>query len=259
MMNINRGYNPDTTTGDRQIIYCEAGNGAIDEIFYRTILGINANNFQFKPLGSSNILLSYAKTGLIENGFCLIDRDFRTEENTQKLEDKYSIKFLKSHEVEYFLLNIEYLKQLDYVRPNINIQQKLDQVIKEKEVRFLADFLQFKINACLGIFPRISKLRGNQLPKKEEVVELLFTNLDNNYQTVKDKIQGIKNHYINLWVEEFETLTLKELPAKEIFKTLKSRIFINQHPKESDIAKDIALLMEQDNYLPEELREIFTF
>jgi len=102
-MRVNRGYKTDTTAGDRKIIFCEGGNDSVDVIFYKTILGINANKFEFKPLGSSNTLLCFAETKLIENGFCLIDRDFRTDNEVFRLEKKYSIIFLKVHEIEIFL------------------------------------------------------------------------------------------------------------------------------------------------------------
>ena len=91
-MRINRGYNTDTTSGNRQIIFCEGTSDSIDEVFYKTILGINANSFELKPLGSSNTLFCYAETKLIENGFCLIDRDFRTDDEIIELETKYKIR-----------------------------------------------------------------------------------------------------------------------------------------------------------------------
>jgi hypothetical protein len=101
-MRVNRGYKTDTTAGDRKIIFCEGGNESVDVVFYKTILGINANKFEFKPIGSSNTLLSFAETKLIDNGFCLIDRDFRTDTEVLKLENNYNIIFLKVHEIENF-------------------------------------------------------------------------------------------------------------------------------------------------------------
>lgn len=87
-MKINRGYNTDTTSGNRQIIYCEGTGNSIDEVFYKTILGINANQFELKPLGSSNTLFCYAETKLINTGFCLMDRDFKTDDEITELESK---------------------------------------------------------------------------------------------------------------------------------------------------------------------------
>jgi hypothetical protein len=55
-MRVNRGYKTDTTAGDRKIIFCEGGNESVDVVFYKTILGINANKFEFKPIGSSNTI-----------------------------------------------------------------------------------------------------------------------------------------------------------------------------------------------------------
>ena len=55
-MKINRGYKTDITAGDRKSIFCEGGNNSLDVIFYKTILGANANKFEFKPIGSSNTL-----------------------------------------------------------------------------------------------------------------------------------------------------------------------------------------------------------
>ncbi len=254
-MKINRGYKTDITTGDRKSIFCEGGNNSLDVIFYKTILGANANKFEFKPIGSSNTLLCFAETNLVDNGFCLIDKDFRTVEEAQKLEEKYDIKFLKVHEVENFLLNIKYLRQLEYIRNNVNIEQEISSIIKNKRVRFLADFLQFKINNHLDKFPRISKLSNSELPTEDNPTDLLFSKLDNNYNEVETKIKEIKEVYIDKWKKEFNNLTIEHLPSKEIFKELKNKIF-NNPPKESDIAKSIALLMLKDNFMPEELKDI---
>jgi len=254
-MKVNRGYNLNTTTGNRTIIYCEGKSNGVDIIFYKTILGINTNKYEFKALGSSNILLSYAKTELIDKGFCLIDRDFRNIEEVNKLENKYAIRFLKVHEIENILLNIDYLNKLGYIKNNVNIETEIENIIKEKRVRFLADFLQFKINNHIGRFPRISKLKNNELPKENKLVEALFSKLDNNYDEVKKKLEEIKNTYIDIWINDFNNLTIDLLPGKEIFKELKNKIF-NNPPKDSDIVKDIALLMNKDNFTPEELVSI---
>jgi hypothetical protein len=254
-MQIGRGYKTDITAGDRKSIFCEGGNNSVDVIFYKTILGADANKFEFKPIGSSNTLLCFAETNLINNGFCLIDKDFRTTEESIKLEEKYDIKFLKVHEVENFLLNIKYLKQLEYIRKNVNIEEKIEEIIQNKRVRFLADFFQFKINNHLDKFPRISKLSNSELPSEDNLIDLLFSKLDSNYNEVEIKIKEIKEVYISNWKEEFNNLTIENLPSKEIFKELKNKIFLNP-PKESDIAKDIALLMLKDDYIPEDLRDI---
>ena len=163
-MAIIRGYNGNISSFGRKKIYCEGSLNGIDEIFYKTILGANANKFEFKAIGSSNTLLCFAETNLIDNGFCLIDRDFRTMEEIKKLEEKYPIKFLKVHEVENFLLNIKYLSKLAYFRKGISIEDKINEIITNKRVRFLADFLQFKINNHLDKFPRIPKLENTELP-----------------------------------------------------------------------------------------------
>jgi len=254
-MGIIRGSRNDISSFGRKKIYCEGLLNSVDVVFYTTILGINKNKFEFKPIGSSNTLLCFAETNLIENGFCLIDRDFRTIEESKRLEDKYNIKFLKVHEVEHFLLNKKYLTQLDYIRSSVNIEEKISEIIKNKRVRFLADFLQFKINNHLDKFPRISKLSNSELPSEDNLIDLLFSKLDSNYNEVKIKIKEIREVYINGWKEEFDNLTIENLPSKEIFKELKNKIFLNP-PKESDIAKDIALLMLKDNYIPEDLRDI---
>jgi len=254
-MTVIRGHNSDISSFGRTIIYCEGSLNGIDEIFYKTILGHNTIEFEFKPLGSSNTLLRFAETNLIENGFCLIDKDFRTTDEAQKLERKYDIKFLKVHEVENFLLNEKYLRQLEYIRKNIDVEEEIKKVIQNKRVRFLADFLQFKINNHLNRFPRISKLSNSELPVEDELVDLLFSKLDNNYSEVENKIKEIKTTYIEEWKQEFNSLNINGLPAKEIFKELKNKIF-NNPPRESDIAKDIALLMLKDNFIPEELDDI---
>jgi hypothetical protein len=255
-MRVNRGYKTDTTAGDRKIIFCVGGNESVDVVFYKTILGINANKFEFKPIGSSNTLLSFAETKLIDNGFCLIDRDFRTDQEVSKLENNYNIIFLKVHEIENFFLNTDYLQKLDYLRNGVDIQQQINHVIQIKRIRFLADFLQFKINNHLDKFPRISKLKNSELSDEEQIINTLFSKLDTNYDEVQVKIREIKEKYIEGWKNDFEELTINFLPAKEIFKELKNKIFINP-PKESDIAKDIAKLMLEDNFLPENIKDIF--
>ncbi len=255
-MRANQGRRANTTAGNRQIIHCEGGANSSDVIFYRTILGANITQFDLQPLGSSNTLLCYAETELIKEGFCLIDRDFRTNEEVQKLENKYKIKFLPTHEIENLLLNPNYLKQLEYYRDSVDIEAEIENIISAKKVRFLADFLQFKINSHLDKFPRISKLRNNELPNEEELKTLLLEKLNINYHEVQTKIDEIESQYIDEWLSEFDRLTIQELPGKEIFKELKNKIF-NNPPRESDIIKDIALLMEADGFMPPQLESIF--
>ncbi len=255
-MRVNHGYKTDTTAGDRKIIFCEGGEDSVDVVFYKTLLGGNANKFEFKPIGSSNTLLCYAETKLIENGFCLVDRDFRTEDEVSKLESKYSIKFLKVHEIENYFLDKNYLSKLSYFRKNIDIDKKIEEIIISKKVRFLSDFLQFKINSHLDKFPRISKLENRELPQENEVINLLLSKLDSNYEEVKNKIIEIKSPLIQNWFAEFDTLSIDLLPAKEIFKELKNKIF-NNPPSESDIAKNLALLMMENQDMPTTLKDIF--
>lgn len=255
-MRVNRGYTTDTTAGDRKIIFCEGGENSVDVIFYKTLLGNHANKFEFKPLGSSNTLLCYAKTELIKNGFCLIDRDFRTENEVSKLEKKYSIKFLKVHEIENYFLDKNYLSKLSYFRTGVDIDKKIEEIISSKRVRFLSDFLQFKINTHLDEFPRIPKLENKEIPEENEVINLLLSKLDNNYEEVRNKISEIENQLIQDWFKEYDDLTSELLPSKEIFKELKNKIF-NNPPKENDIAKDLALLMQQNHYIPSTLEVIF--
>ena len=255
-MIVNRGGSTHTTAGGRVEIYCEGDENSIDINFYKTVLGQKANQFEFKPVGSSNNLLCFAETTLIRNGFCLIDRDYRTDEEVEKLEGKYKIKFLKVHEVEYFILNEKYLKQLPNIKKDIDINQKIEEVIDSLKLNFLADFLQFRINSYLEQFPRIKKLENSEIIDFQQVQDLLFEKLDRNYTEVQNRISLIKNEKITAWLEEFEKLTFKQFPSKEIFDGLKSKIF-NNAKKTSDIAKEIALLMEEDNYIPEELETIF--
>ena len=259
-MMVNRGYNTDTTSGNRQIIFCEGTSDSIDEIFYKTILGINATKFELKPLGSSNTLFCYAETKLIKNGFCIMDRDFRTDEEIAELEEKYKIKFLRVHEIENFLLNQKYLNKLDYIKQDIDIEDIMNETIKENKNRLLADYLQHKINNYLnGVdykFPRIGQLKNNEIPEEDKIIERLLSKLDKNYEKIETKVQDIKINYINQWKKDFNNLPIDLLPGKEIFKKIKSKIFTISL-SESDIAKDIANLMMEDNYIPSELQSIF--
>lgn len=260
-MRINRGHNINTTSGNRQIIFCEGTCDSIDEVFYKTILGINASEFILKPLGSSNTLFCYAETKLIDYGFCLIDRDFRTEDELIELESKYKIKFLRVHEVENFLLNTVYLNKLDYIKKDINIDNIIKDTIIENKNRLLADYLQHKVNNYLNgtdyKFPRIGHLKDNELNEEDEIIEKLLSKLDLNYEKIEHKVKDIKENYINTWKDDFNDLSIKLLPGKEIFKKIKNKIF-DTSLSESDIAKDIANLMMEDNYLPDELQTIFT-
>jgi len=256
-MRINRGNN-NTARGNRKTIYCEGKETSDDNLFYRTLLGANIRNFQLEPMGSSNTLLCFAKEAhlISSNDFCLIDRDFRSDDEVSELERKYKIKFLPVHEIESLLLNPSYLSRLSYFRKGVNIESEIQKIIEDKKIRFLADFLQFRINTHLDVFPRISKLEDNELGEEEKLIDLLLSKLDYNYQEVQEKINEIKDDYISHWKVEFETLERNSLPAKEIFKALKNRIF-NNPPKESDIVKDIATLMEADGFMPPELIEFF--
>jgi len=255
-MKLQRGKQGTTTNANRTIIYCEGSENSPDILFYKNILKGQERNFKFKPLGSSNTLLCYAETKLIEEGFCLIDRDFRSNKEILKLEQKYKIKFLPTHEIENLLLNPLYLEQLDYYRDGVDIESEIENIINSKRVRFLADFLQFKINSHLDKFPRISKLRNSELPNEENLKTVLLEKLNLNYLEVQNKIDEIENQYIDEWLIEFNSLSIDKLPGKEIFKELKNRIF-NNPPRESDIIKDIALLMETDSFIPPELETIF--
>ena len=255
-MRVNQGKRSNTTTGNRQIIHCEGGENSLDVIFYKTLLGANIIHFDLQPLGSSNTLLCYAETELIEEGFCLIDRDFRTDAQVLKLEQKYKIKFLPVHEIENLLLNSKYLKKLKYYRSGVDIDSEIDKIVVSKKVRFLADFLLFKINTHLEQFPRVSNLENSELPNESELKSLLLNKLNTNYIEVKKKIDEIKNNYIDEWCNEFDNLTINKLGGKEIFKELKNKIF-NNPPKESDIVKEMALLMESDGFMPPELGNIF--
>lgn len=255
-MKVSRGYKTDTTAGDRKIVFCEGGEQSLDVIFYKTLLGVNANKFEFKPIGSSNTLLCFAETRLIENGFCLIDRDFRTDDEIVKIESKYSIKFLHVHEIENFFLNQTYLEKLPYFRKKANISTEINKIILAKRVRFLADFLQFKINTHLDKFPRISKLENTELPSESDLIDVLLSQLDHNYTEVNTKIDEIKTTYLQIWKEEYDSLPLELLPGKEIFKELKNKIF-NNPPSESDIAKNLAIEMEKDSFVPTVLHSIF--
>ncbi len=257
-MQVNRSTNSNTTRGDRKTIYCEGKEDSADILFYTTLLGMNRSNFELKPLGSSNTLLCFAQEEhlIVGDDFCLIDRDFRTDEEVENLESRYKIKFLKTHEIENLLLNVGYLQKLEYMRPNINIEEEITKILEEKRVRFIADFLQFKINTHLDRFPRIRKLRNSELADEDELINTILSQLDGNYSEVESKIREIKDTYIEDWKGEYGRLSIKYLPAKEIFKALKDRIFIN-FPEDTQIVKDIALLMEADSFIPPELSEIF--
>lgn len=255
-MQVNKGKSSSTTSGNRTVVHCEGDSNSSDNLFYRRVLGESLLKFDFQPLGSSNTLLSYAETELIEDGFCLIDRDFRTGNEVEKLEDKYKIKFLLVHELENLFLNSVYLERLSYLRRGVVVENEIEKIIIAKKVRFLADFLQFRINTHLDKFPRISKLSNTELPKEDELIEVLLSKLNHNYDEVKDKINEIKNQHIEAWKIEFESLDRKFLPGKEIFKELKNKIF-NNPPTESAIVKDIALLMEADGFIPPELQSAF--
>lgn len=257
-MSIHRGKKESITSGDRKIIYCEGNQDSIDITFLKNMLGAKAISFEFKPLGSCETLLNYAGTGLIENGFCLIDRDFRTEDEVRRLEGKHPVKFLLAHELEYYFLDTNYLEKLPYIKSDIDINQKIIEIKENKKIRFLADFLQFKINNHISRFPRIKKLEHLDLPSEDLLSQVLLSKLNDNYETVKQKIEEIKSPYLSIWIAEYEQLDIKLLPSKELFKDLKNKIF-NQPPADSDIAKDLACRMLEDSYIPADLKILFEF
>jgi len=259
-MRVERGYKTDTASGDRQIIFCEGTRDSIDIIFYTTILGINKDDFMLKPLGSSNTLFCYADIALFEDGICLMDRDFKTDDEIKELETKYKIKFLRVHEVENFLLDVNYLKKLDYIKQDIDIDSIIKDTISENKNRLLADYLQHKINNYLNgsdyKFPRIGQLKSHEITDEDEIVKNLLYKLNQNYQKIEHKIKDIENNNINKWKNEFNTLSLELLPGKEILQKIKNKIF-NNPPPESDIAKDMASLMCINGYMPECLHNVF--
>ncbi len=263
MKAVRGGSSSGITTGSMITVLCEGGVSSTDVVFYKAILGSMASIFEFKPIGSSNVLLEIAANSteiknLIGDGFCLIDKDFRTDAELTKMEKKTSLKVLRKHEIENFLLDTKYLKQLEYIKRDVDIDKEINKIIESKKIRFLADFLQFKINNHLAKFPRISKLSKSDLPSdKSIVVTSLLKKLDDNYNNVDKKVIEIKDKYINIWEKDFESLSIDELPGKDIFKELKNKIF-NQPPQTSDIAKHIAKLMQEDSYMPSCLKVIFT-
>jgi hypothetical protein len=57
------------------------------------------------------------------------------------------------------------------------------------------------------------------------MIVYLMQKLDSSYNTVKEKVEKIKNEHIEVWKNEYDQLTLKELPSKEKlgnYKTVKS-------------------------------------
>lgn len=94
------------------------------------------------------------------------------------------------------------------------------------------------------------------LPSEDLLSQVLLSKLNDNYETVKQKIEEIKSPYLSIWIAEYEQLDIKLLPSKELFKDLKNKIF-NQPPADSDIAKDLACLMLEDSYIPADLKIIF--
>lgn len=187
----------------------------------------------------------------------MTDRDFRQNQDVERLERNSAIKFLTVHELEYFLLNVTYLSKLSNLKNGVNINQEINKVLEENRIKFMADFLQFRINEFLEQFPRIKKLENSEIPDSEsDMIVYLMQKLDNNYDTVKEKVEKIKNEHIEVWKNEYDQLTLKELPSKEILKQLKQRIF-NNPLKDSDLAKEIAELMNNDGFLPPELENYF--
>ena len=144
-MSIRRGKRESITSGDRKVIYCEGNQNSIDIIFLKTIFGAQAINFEFKPLGSCKTLLDYAGTGLVDNGFCLLDRDFRTNEEVQRLENSYPVKFLLAHELEYYFLDRNYLEKLPYIKSDVEIHQKIIEIKSVKKDIFFLCFIDLII------------------------------------------------------------------------------------------------------------------
>lgn len=152
------------------------------------------------------------------------------------------------------------MQKLPYFKSSLNdtdITNLIYNIIEDKKIKFLADFLQFKINAYVDRFPRIKKLRNSEIPNNaNDLKDIIKDKLNANYEIVNRKKEEIFDTYLDIWINDYDSLELQYLPSKEIFTTLKGSIFQNP-PNNSDIAKDMAILMENDEYMPTQLQNIF--
>ena len=273
MGKIIQGEDLDINTGDRTIVHCEGNNNnSIDIAFYSILLGNLSSKIDLKTKGSCNLLLELA-THIFNNDlkeFCLLDRDYRNEEEIfKKQSNNQAIKFLSFHEVENCLFYPQYLLQLDYIKPKLDenkIEEIIQNIILDKKIHFLADFLQFRINEHLDRFPRINQLKVTELPDNDkELLEILKNKLQINYDEVKKRIIEIENEKYITWLQEFENIFNNKsinknlLCGKIIFDELCKfkRIFIKP-PSKEDIAIDIAKKMHTNNFYPANLKEVFS-
>lgn len=222
------------------VIFCEGNNQT--SIDHR-ILDCVYDDCFIKPVGSCELAINNTKllhsTGkynfLRRKAYAIIDNDFRTDEEIQKLcED--NIKVLEYNEWENLLLCEEVISYVNDRTSNRNIEEiksNIVELIKNRRTATMNDFINKKYKKII----EINKLSYENIDKK-----LKETNAQNN-EKLKQSLSEYETLFDNyVMANNYEAL-IKIVPAKCVFK--ESSKLLGFSDSEAYIDR-IVVLLKQD-------------
>ena len=197
------------------IIFCEGNNQT--SIDHRILDCIYDDCF-IKPVGSCELAINNTKllhsTGkysfLRRKAYSIIDNDFRTEQEIQKLSED-NIKVLEYNEWENLLLCEEVISYVNDRTSNRNIEEiksNIVELIKNRRTATMNDFINKKYKKII----EINKLSYENIDKK-----LKETNAQNN-EKLKQSLSEYETLFDTYVTENNYESLIKIVPAKCIFK-----------------------------------------
>ena len=197
------------------IIFCEGNNQT--SIDHRILDCIYDDCF-IKPVGSCELAINNTKllhsTGkysfLRRKAYSIIDNDFRTEQEIQKLSED-NIKVLEYNEWENLLLCEEVISYVNDRTSNRNIEEiksNIVELIKNRRTATMNDFINKKYKKII----EINKLSYENIDKK-----LKETNAQNN-EKLKQSLSEYETLFDTYVTENNYESLIKVVPAKCIFK-----------------------------------------
>lgn len=197
------------------IIFCEGNNQT--SIDHRILDCIYDDCF-IKPVGSCELAINNTKllhsTGkysfLRRKAYSIIDNDFRTEQEIQKLSED-NIKVLEYNEWENLLLCEEVISYVNDRTSNRNIEEiksNIVELIKNRRTATMNDFINKKYKKII----EINKLSYETIDKK-----LKETNAQNN-EKLKQSLSEYETLFDTYVTENNYESLIKIVPAKCIFK-----------------------------------------
>lgn len=225
------------------IIFCEGNNQtSIDH----KILDCVFDDCFIKPVGSCELVINNTKllhsTGkysfLRRKAYAIIDNDFRTEQEIQKLSED-NIKVLEYNEWENLLLSediITYVNNRTANRDIEKIKSSIVDLMKNRRKNTMDDFLNKKYKKII----EANKLSYDNLNDKLEE-----TNTQNN-EKLKQSLCEYESLFDNYVAENNYEALIKIVPAKCIFK--ESSKFLGFSDSNAYIDRIVVLLKQDSNF-----------